>query len=31
MTFGAVRILKALGLAWDIVDGQQNKKGANPA
>lgn len=31
MTFGAVRILKALGLAWDIVEGQQDKKNAQPA
>ncbi len=30
MTFGAVRLMKMLGLAWDIVDGQQNKKGATP-
>ncbi len=26
MTFGAVRLLKALGLAWDVVDHQHKKK-----
>jgi stearoyl-CoA desaturase (delta-9 desaturase) len=26
MTFGAVRLLQALGLAWDVVDNQHKKK-----